>query len=429
MRILLINPNQYRFPPVIPLALEYLAGALEQSGHEYRILDLCFSAEPERDLRKAILDHKPDLAGITVRQIDTVLYQNNEFFLDRIKDFVQVIHAQGLKVVLGGAGFSIMPQAALDYTGADWGIFGPGENALVVLMDQLGNGRAEPGVRNGYQRTRHFGCLRKKVIDYTPYLNNQGIVGFRTSSGCTEGCFFCTEGGKKLIFHTPEATARELAELRALGHVDFHLCDSEFNQNIKHCLAVCRAVRRYAPGIRWSLYMKPEPFSAELFGLLRESGAQSITLSLDARFMRNRRLPGLKHFFALAAREGIKVAVDLSLGGPGESPVAAGKCIDFLDSVEAATVGINTYYRVYPGTPLYQAVMKNRNLQKKLIRPGRGSGFLQPVFFNRLSETVIAGLIAGKAKFRIEGSEMLTNYQRVGNYVGPSGKTGRQGAD
>jgi hypothetical protein len=120
--------------------------------------------------------------------------------------------------------------------------------------------------------------------------------------------------------------------------------------------------------------------------------------------------------------------VDLSLGGPGENPAAAGQCIDFLDSVEAVTVGINTYYRVYPGTPLYQAVMKNRNLQKKLIRPGRGSGFLQPVFFNRLSETVIAGLIAGRAKFRIEGAEMLTNYQRVGNCVGPSGETGRQGA-
>ena len=47
------------------------------------------------------------------------------------------------------------------------------------------------------------------------------------------------------------------------------------------------------------------------------------------------------------------MAVDLSLGRPGETRVRDKECIDFLDTVEAATIGVNACYRIYPGTPLY----------------------------------------------------------------------------
>ncbi|MCE5251087.1 B12-binding domain-containing radical SAM protein, partial [bacterium] len=88
MKILLINTNRYQKPPVPPLALEYLAGALERSAHEYRVLDLCFADDPVAELDREISGFSPDVAGITVRNIDTVLYNNNEFFLDEIRTFV-----------------------------------------------------------------------------------------------------------------------------------------------------------------------------------------------------------------------------------------------------------------------------------------------------------------------------------------------------
>jgi radical SAM superfamily enzyme YgiQ (UPF0313 family) len=415
MHILLINPNRYRFPPVIPLAFEYLAGALERYGHAYTVLDLCFSEDPEDRIHEAVERCKPELAGITVRQIDTVLYRGNEFFLDQVREYVRILQGHGLGVVLGGSGFSIMPREVLDYTGAQWGVAGPGENALPELMDAVRQRRTMPRLLQGYGDAACLGFPRKKSVDYSPYLEAQGIVGFRTSSGCTERCFFCTEGGKPPVFRGPEDTAAEVAGLKAMGFRDFHLCDSEFNQNLEHCVEVCRALIRHTGGINWSLYMKPEPFSEELFDLLGASGAGSITLSLDAAFMEEDRRKRLRRFFKLAHKSGIKVAVDLSLGGPGETRVRDKECIDFLDTVEAATIGVNACYRIYPGTPLYDAVQGNGELLKHVKGYNAADGFLHPVFFTRLPETAVQELLRGRSKFRLEGTEMATNYQRIGS--------------
>ncbi|MEJ2039738.1 MAG: hypothetical protein P8X55_12525, partial [Desulfosarcinaceae bacterium] len=40
-------------------------------------------------------------------------------------------------IVLGGAGYSIFPERVLDYTGADLGIQGEGEQAFVSLLERF----------------------------------------------------------------------------------------------------------------------------------------------------------------------------------------------------------------------------------------------------------------------------------------------------
>ena len=58
MKVLLINPNRYKFPPAPPIGLEYLAACLEQKGHTAEILDLCFSEniyEEINDNHKAVV--------------------------------------------------------------------------------------------------------------------------------------------------------------------------------------------------------------------------------------------------------------------------------------------------------------------------------------------------------------------------------------
>ncbi|MBN1798227.1 MAG: cobalamin-dependent protein [Spirochaetales bacterium] len=422
MHILLINSNRYRFPPVIPLGLEYLAGALEHSDHDCTVLDLCFAADPQKEIHAAIMKVRPDVAGISIRQIDTVLYRNNEFFLDQIKEYVGCCRRHKLKVVLGGSGFSIMPEAVLHYTGADWGVAGPGEQTLPRLLDALKQGRPIERLWDGFDIPTGFSFPRKKSVDYTPYLEKEGVVGFRTQLGCTENCFFCVEGGKKLIFHPPAAVGKELAELKAVGFTDFHLCDSEFNQKLEHCIAVCKAIIRQARGINWSLYMKPEPFSAKLFSLLKESGAESLTLSLDTLSMRaaqHKKRKQAARFFDLAAREDIKVAVDLSVGAPGEDASEVKAAIDFLDEQPVTTVGVNSYYRVYPGTALFDTVRRNHAYKKRLINFTSDNEFVHPVFFNLIPEQKLAEIIDRRSKFRIEGLEMATNYQRVKKHTTP----------
>ncbi len=91
MNVLLINPNRYKYPPVPPIGLEYLAGFLEQEGHSVELVDLCFSENVYADIDDALTSFNPHVVGITVRNVDTVLYHSNEFFLDEIKDIIKHI--------------------------------------------------------------------------------------------------------------------------------------------------------------------------------------------------------------------------------------------------------------------------------------------------------------------------------------------------
>ena len=415
MKVLLINANRYNFPPVIPAGLEYLYGHIQKSNHEAFVLDLCFSSDPLQELENKINEIKPDIAGISIRHIDTVLYQNNEFFIYEVKEYVEICKKMNLKVILGGAGYSIMPAEILDFTGADYGVCGPGELALVRLLDDIEKGRSIPQISNGFSffTGNKYEFVRSKVIDYSDYIDNDGIVGFRTQTGCTDNCFFCTEGKTQIIYNTPESVGQEISELKQNGYSHFHLCDSEFNLNTDHCINVCKAIIECAGPVNWTLYMKPEPFSADMFRWLKKSGATLITLSIDTKTSGAKSFKRLSEFFRLSVKEKIKIAIDLSIGYPYEEIQQTKKMIDYLSEQPVETVGINSYYRVYPGTPLFNIIIKDRSLEKYLINWNPNTNYLFPVFYNLFSVKQVRDLIGNNPKFRIEGFDKNTNYQRV----------------
>lgn len=67
--VLLVNPNRMQ-PPIAPLALEYLATALEQAGLSCAVTDLCFADDPEAALAADLSTHDPRLVAITLRNSD-----------------------------------------------------------------------------------------------------------------------------------------------------------------------------------------------------------------------------------------------------------------------------------------------------------------------------------------------------------------------
>lgn len=318
--------------------------------------------------------------------------------------------------VLGGSGFSIMPEEILEYTHADYGIYGPGEYSFIRLLRSIENGTVHPPIRDGYA---DFPATlrdhkREIVVDYAPYLKNEGIVGFRTQIGCDSKCVFCTEADKKMIFHDPESVGHEIARLKRMGYENFHLCDSEFNLNLEHCIDVCKAIKTIAGPVSWTLYMKPEPFSEELFRRLHQSGADMLTLSMDTQDISQSFLGMIGDFLALANRYHLKAAIDLSTGFPYEDIRHAEVMIDFLDQQPVQTVGVNFYYRVYPGTGLYRTLRDHDDLKRFLLHSSTDEDFLSPVFFNYFDIDRMKKITGNRKKFRIEGFEKTTNYQRLG---------------
>ena len=147
MRVLLISANTETINMVpLPLGLNCVAVAARNAGHDVRLLDLMGNADIRRIIRDAIQGSRPDVIGISVRNIDDQSMAEPRFFLQPVRDTVSLCRAfSDAPIVVGGAGFSIFPEAALRYLKADLGICGEGEVAFTDAAPGPGAGRGPVG--------------------------------------------------------------------------------------------------------------------------------------------------------------------------------------------------------------------------------------------------------------------------------------------
>jgi len=139
-RVLLLNSNLMR-PPVTPVALDYLASSLEMQGFQADILDLCFATSWPGELDQYLKNHLPLAIGLTVRNSDDCYYQSQDFIIPRIGEIVHYIKQRTKRpIILGGVGFSVMPERILEFLDLDLGIWGDGEWALSEFMLRLSEG-------------------------------------------------------------------------------------------------------------------------------------------------------------------------------------------------------------------------------------------------------------------------------------------------
>ena len=136
----LVNTNRM-VPAIGPLGLEYVAGAAAQAGIEVELLDLCPVADPDKAIEEYFACRSCELIGITLRNSDDCMWPSGDWFIGELERTVGRI--RGLSdspIVIVGVGFSIFAKAILECTGADFGIRGDGEQAVVELVHQLRGG-------------------------------------------------------------------------------------------------------------------------------------------------------------------------------------------------------------------------------------------------------------------------------------------------
>src|SRR3972149_594011 len=129
MQILLISANNEKTPyPVSPIGLAYVASALLKDGHDVKILDLCFAEDIGSSVQQIIASFKPDIIGLSIRNIDNLTYPKSVFYLPAIKSVVDAVKPMNIPVIVGGSGFALCPEAVLRYLGLEFGIVGEGED-------------------------------------------------------------------------------------------------------------------------------------------------------------------------------------------------------------------------------------------------------------------------------------------------------------
>jgi len=143
MKVLLISANTDTISmTTLPLGAAGVAAATRNAGHEVVLLNLMFEADPSASLMHALEHFCPDAIGISVRNIDDQNMAEPRFLLAPVKEVIASCRSLSeAPIVLGGAGYSIFPQSALDYLCADLGIQGEGEVVFPLLLDRIGKAR------------------------------------------------------------------------------------------------------------------------------------------------------------------------------------------------------------------------------------------------------------------------------------------------
>ena len=295
MKILLISPNVEHLPdPVFPLGAAYIAAALEQAGLDCHCLDLCFSDDPLTLTAETLEWLQPELVGLSLRNVDNVSYPCSVSYLPFYQALMKTIRLHSrAPVVLGGSGFTLLPDELLRFLSADYGIAGEGEVALLRLIRHL-NGEVLlekddlPIIRPGRGPVAVLDPLpfpARGKFDGARYLRSGGMGNLQTKRGCPFGCIYCTYPlieGRTVRMRSPDSVCAEIQILKSQGIDTLFITDNEFNFPMEHALAVCREIVRRKIQIKWSAYANPAFISTELLEAMQAAGCTGVEFGTDA---------------------------------------------------------------------------------------------------------------------------------------------------
>lgn len=375
VRILLISAaNHAGSTTPLPLGLACVAEATERAGHQVQLLALRSDADCDNDVRQAIGQFAPDVIGVSVRNIDDQNMQSPCFLLACLKQVVAVCRAAcSSPIVLGGAGYSIFPESALAYLGADIGIRGEGEAAFPALLSWLEQGRQSPPPPAAYfpDRSHSATAFAPALDDFLLpeprlWLDFAGSTEMRipvqTRRGCPLDCIYCSTNlieGRPIRRRSPALVVEWLTALRNDGFRHFYFVDNTFNLPPSYAKDLCRKLIGAELGLDWWAIIYPKWVDVELVELMAKAGCTQMSLGFESGS--ETMLPQLnKRFTCTEVRNvsdtlagvGIKRYGFLLLGGPRETRETVEESLKFADSLHLDELKITVGLRIYPQTPL-----------------------------------------------------------------------------
>ncbi|HEY5021816.1 MAG TPA: cobalamin-dependent protein, partial [Gemmatimonadaceae bacterium] len=305
-RVLLVSTNRERQPyPVVPNGLACVASALDAAGHHVRFLDLCFASDPVASARSAAAEFKPDIIGVSVRNIDNSDAIALRHYTPEARSVLHALRqaAPGAKVIAGGAAFGVAPEALFRDLAVDYAVAGDGERASVALVDALSSGapiEAMPGLvrdRNGTVAFTPPGedadldslpqPALHRWIDLARYQRHGATIPIQTKRGCVYKCVYCTYRnveGWGYRTRDPELVADEIEELKikaGVHHFDF--VDSTFNSPPGHAIQVCEAITRRNLGVQLdTTNFTPATAGADLLEAMKTAGFRSLGITAES---------------------------------------------------------------------------------------------------------------------------------------------------
>ena len=376
MRVLLISANTETMNmPTLPLGLACVAAATRNAGNEVALLNLMFEGDPMLGLRNFIEDFRPNVIGISVRNIDDQNMPHPQFLVAPVKEIIASCRSlSDAPIILGGAGYSIFPESALRYLGADIGIQGEGEVVFPLLVERIGKGAqvsdipgiclpGQPAEGRSFERNLDDLLLPEPSLWIPSGADNRKLwVPVQSRRGCPLDCTFCSTSaieGKSVRRRSPDRIVRWLRDLRETGCRNFNFVDNTFNLPPTYANDLCRQVIHAELDLNLWCIIYPKWIDTELVELMRQAGCRQISFGFESGS--DRMLRSLNKQFnrqevsavsTMFAEAGIERMGFLLLGGPGETKDSVEESLSFADSLNLEALKITVGLRIYPQTPL-----------------------------------------------------------------------------
>jgi anaerobic magnesium-protoporphyrin IX monomethyl ester cyclase len=303
MKILLLPSylGAGRYEPVFPLGLAYIASMLAE--HELLCWDPNVVDGPMTELARILDRFEPDLVGLSLRNIDSVLSSLRRPPISYYEHFVSTVKmikgkAPSAKIIVGGTGFSIFAEAIMRRNREiDFGVVSEGERAMPQLVENL----HDPGsVRNilmtkddgviftGADKTLDFDALPAPSwdrFDVAKYRKIRFSMGIQSKRGCSFRCLYCVNPrfiGTRVRLKSPEKVVNEIEELATQHNIrSFYFADPVFNFPPDHAREICREILRRGLEIEWRADFRPDFLNARLMMEAVKAGCECFCFSPD----------------------------------------------------------------------------------------------------------------------------------------------------
>lgn len=390
MNILLINLNQERMPdPVPPIGLTYIAASIKRDNHVCKIYDLNFIINFQDDLSRIILEFKPQVIGLSMRNVDNTAYPVVTSYVGLYKEIVALCRkvVPDVPIVLGGSAFSLFPHEFMNILKADYGIVGEGENSFRKLLWLLEKKSQDiPKIMYPELPVDLDELMpARELLDVDSYFREGGSLNIQTKRGCSFTCSFCSYPvleGKRIRKRSPKKVVDELEHCYKEYGVDyFFFVDNVFNIPQSHSIAIAEEIIERKLPINWTAYFKPIKLTEKAVQIYKEAGCSSIDFGTDAASPETLKSLG-KTFSVKDIQEasrvcrlfGIKFNHSLIFGAPGETKASVEETISNIVACEPTSVIAIIGVRLFRSTPLARKLVDEGYFEEKDIG-------ISPVFY------------------------------------------------
>jgi len=435
MKIILVQNHLGRHTshaPMFPLGLSYIATALQ--GHEVTIFDMNLwdlSVSFEK-LKKKLSDFKPDIVGLSLRNVDTTQRSDIFCYYKTLKSITELISATtpGIPIVIGGTGFSMFAKQLMEMNPLiDFGIYLEGEESFPELLENLRNPQSVKGLLYREKDVVLFTGDREPIefekypiprrdqslIDIDPFIcEAHDSIGIQSKRGCVLNCAYCSYpalSGRTMRLRKPNHVVDEIEYLISLGVHRFSFADNIFNVPVTHAREICEEIIKRKLDVEWSAWYEIRNADEELMRLAQRAGCIHFRFSPDGGtnkaldvLRKGITVEDIEESLKIAKRiHGIRVSYNFLCMLPGMTFLDFVKTLFLHAKVHIIFAGRGGgglgWVRIYPNTEILQLAIAEGYMCEHTDMLPEDEKKLKKLFYYRRSYVMIDKLLINYIKF------------------------------